>query len=88
MSLTLLLTVPTPVFVGTATLAAWLITCTGVVDRVLTGVNGPVRLGYRGRERLVARASLRLATSTGAMPGEVRGRLRARCDHRRVCRRA
>jgi hypothetical protein len=37
-SLTLLLTVPTPVFVGTATLAAWLITCTGVVLAVSESV--------------------------------------------------
>jgi hypothetical protein len=37
-SLALLLTVPTPVFVGTATVAAWLITCTGVVFTVSDSV--------------------------------------------------
>ncbi len=37
-SLALLLTIPTPVFVGTATLAAWLITCTGVVLTVSDSV--------------------------------------------------
>jgi Protein of unknown function (DUF3159) len=37
-SLALLLTVPTAVFVGTATLAAWLLTCTGVVLTVSDSV--------------------------------------------------
>ena len=37
-SLTLLLTVPTTVFVGTATVAAWAITCTGVVLTVSDSV--------------------------------------------------
>ena len=37
-SLTLLLTVPTAVFVGTATLAAWVLTCTGVVLTVADAV--------------------------------------------------
>jgi hypothetical protein len=37
-SLTLLLTVPTAVFVGTATVAAWAITCTGVVLTVSDAV--------------------------------------------------
>ena len=37
-ALTLLLTVPTAVFVGTATLAAWFITCTGVVLTVSESV--------------------------------------------------
>ncbi|MEP6660292.1 MAG: VC0807 family protein [Acidimicrobiales bacterium] len=37
-SLTLLLTVPTAVFVGTATLAAWIITCTGLVLTVSASV--------------------------------------------------
>ena len=37
-SLTLLLTVPTPVFVGTTTLAAWALTCTGVVLTVADAV--------------------------------------------------
>ena len=37
-SLTLLLTVPTAVFVGTATVAAWAITCTGVVLTVSDSV--------------------------------------------------
>jgi intracellular septation protein A len=37
-TLTLLLTVPTAVFVGTATLAAWLITCAGVVLTVSDSV--------------------------------------------------
>lgn len=37
-SLTLLLTVPTAVFVGTATLAAWIITCTGLVLTVSDSV--------------------------------------------------
>ena len=37
-SLTLLLTVPTAVFVGTATVAAWIITCTGVVLTVSDAV--------------------------------------------------
>ena len=43
-SLTLLLTVPTAVFVGTATVAAWAITCTGVLtvsDSVRTARSGP-----------------------------------------------
>jgi Protein of unknown function (DUF3159) len=44
-SLTLLLTVPTPVFVGTATLAAWLITCTGVVLTVSDSVRTARREG-------------------------------------------
>lgn len=35
---TLLITVPTPVFVGTATVAAWIITCTGVVLTVSDAV--------------------------------------------------
>jgi hypothetical protein len=37
-SLTLLLTVPTAIFVGTATVAAWSITCTGVVLTVSDSV--------------------------------------------------
>lgn len=37
-SLTLLLTVPTAVFVGTATVAAWAITCTGVILTVSDSV--------------------------------------------------
>jgi hypothetical protein len=37
-SLTLLLTVPTAVFVGTATVAAWALTCTGVVLTVADSV--------------------------------------------------
>ena len=37
-SLTLLLTVPTAVFVGTATVTAWAITCTGVVLTVADSV--------------------------------------------------
>jgi uncharacterized membrane protein len=37
-SLTLLLTVPTAVFVGTATVAAWTITCTGVILTVSDSV--------------------------------------------------
>jgi hypothetical protein len=37
-SLTLLLTVPTAVFVGTATVAAWALTCTGVVLTVADAV--------------------------------------------------
>ena len=37
-SLTLLLTVPTAVFVGTTTLAAWALTCTGVVLTVADAV--------------------------------------------------
>jgi intracellular septation protein A len=37
-SLTLLLTVPTAVFVGTTTLAAWALTCTGVVLTVTDAV--------------------------------------------------
>ncbi len=35
---TLLISVPTPVFVGTATVAAWIITCTGVVLTVSDAV--------------------------------------------------
>ncbi|MGD9705045.1 MAG: hypothetical protein AB7Q42_21745 [Acidimicrobiia bacterium] len=38
MSFTLLVTVPTAVFVGTATVAAWIITCTGVVLTVSDSV--------------------------------------------------
>jgi hypothetical protein len=37
-SLTLLLTVPVPVFVGTATVSAWIITCSGVVLTVSDAV--------------------------------------------------
>ena len=37
-SLTLLLTVPTAIFVGTATLAAWALTCTGVVLTVTDAI--------------------------------------------------
>jgi len=37
-SLTLLLTVPLAVFVGTATVAAWVITCSGVVLTVSDAV--------------------------------------------------
>jgi hypothetical protein len=54
-SLALLSTVPTPVFVGTATPAAWLITCTGVVLRVFGRTALSQGAGHRSRsERLVA----------------------------------
>jgi hypothetical protein len=44
-SLTLLLTVPTAVFVGTATVSAWIITCTGVVVTVAASVRTARREG-------------------------------------------
>jgi hypothetical protein len=46
-SLTLLLTVPVPVFVGTATVSAWVITCTGVVLTVTDAVRTARREGLR-----------------------------------------
>lgn len=44
-SLTLLLTVPVPVFVGTATVAAWILTCSGVVLTVSDAVRTARREG-------------------------------------------
>jgi len=46
-TLTLLLTVPVGVFVGTATFSAWILTCTGVVLTVSDSVRTARREGLR-----------------------------------------